>query len=183
MKKLIIALCVAGISSIGAAQAEDVTPPATVTVNGGTINFTGEVVNAACAVDVNNLNVDMGQVRLKEFEGKSGTVSKSRTPFEIKLNDCETSVYSTAQVIFQGNSALSGDDTLQAGVGSSAATGIGIQIFDKSGSTVVLGSASKENALQEGTNILHFQSGFISTADKQTAGNVNATASFSLTYS
>lgn len=183
MNKMILALCIAGISSVGAAYAADETPTPPVTINGGTVNFTGEVVNGACAIDVANLNVDMGQVRLKEFEGKSGTASKSRTPFSIKLNDCDISVYSTAQVIFQGNAASGVSNALQGGSGSAAASGIGVQIFDKTGTAIELGKATAENVLQEGTNSLQFQSGFISTEDKQSAGNVNTTATFSLTYS
>ena len=52
----------------------------TVTVNGGTVHFKGEVVNAACAVDAGSIDqtVQLGQVR----SAKLATAHQLRCRFQ-----------------------------------------------------------------------------------------------------
>ncbi|MBX4293495.1 fimbrial protein, partial [Mycobacterium tuberculosis] len=64
----------------------------TTTVNGGTVHFKGEVVNAACAVDAGSIDqtVQLGQVRSAKLAPAGSTSSAVR--FDIQLDDCDTSV-------------------------------------------------------------------------------------------
>lgn len=69
-----------------------------VTVNGGTVHFKGEVVNAACAVDAGSLDqtVQLGQVR----SAKLATAGSTSSPvgFNIQLNDCDITVSEKAAI-------------------------------------------------------------------------------------
>lgn len=154
-------------------------------VNGGVINFTGDVVSAACAVSPNStsMSVNMGQVRIADFGSVAGTESASKTPFVIQLDDCDTTTSTTASVSFNGVVFPSNPNALAAGQGPGAATGVGIQIFDKSGKKVTFNSASDAVTLTDGTNYIPFQAGFVSTSDSPTPGNANTSAIFQVTYS
>lgn len=74
----------------------------TTTVNGGTVHFKGEVVNAACAVDAGSVDqtVQLGQVRTASLAQEGAT--SSAVGFNIQLNDCDTSVATKAAVAFLG---------------------------------------------------------------------------------
>ena len=65
---------------------------AATTVNGGTVHFKGEVVNAACAVDAGSVDqtVQLGQVRTASLAQEGAT--SSAVGFNIQLNDCDTNV-------------------------------------------------------------------------------------------
>ena len=69
-----------------------------VIVNGGTVHFTGELVNAACAVSTESSNqtVELGQYRTAKLAA-SGDLS-TPVPFKIKLVDCDPAVATTAAV-------------------------------------------------------------------------------------
>lgn len=75
---------------------------AATTVNGGTVHFKGEVVNAACAVDAGSVDqtVQLGQVRTASLAQDGAT--SSAVGFNIQLNDCDTNVASKAAVAFLG---------------------------------------------------------------------------------
>jgi len=155
------------------------------TVEGGTIKFLGSVVNAACAVDAGDVDkvVKMGQVRLADFGSTAGTLSKNRHDVDIKLLDCDTSVSTTAAVTFNGTGAGGAfTKVLQAGLGAGSATGVGIQLFDSTGSKLDLGVAATPTTLIDGTNVLHYQAAYISTEANPTAGNADANATFTITY-
>ncbi|TYF64712.1 type-1 fimbrial protein subunit A, partial [Enterobacter hormaechei] len=69
---------------------------ATTTVNGGTVHFKGEVVNAACAVDAGSIDqtVQLGQVRSAKLATAGNT--STAVGFNIQLNDCDTTVATKA---------------------------------------------------------------------------------------
>ena len=71
-------------------------------VNGGTVHFKGEVVNAACAVDAGSVDqtVQLGQVRTASL--KQAGATSSAVGFNIQLNDCDTTVATKAAVAFLG---------------------------------------------------------------------------------
>ncbi|PJE88314.1 hypothetical protein CU280_09240 [Yersinia mollaretii] len=156
-------------------------------IYGGTINFTGNAVNAACAVSAKSSNqtIDMGQVRLAELDGGANKLSSAKTAFTIILDQCDTNVASQVGVLFTGSVANANQEVLAAGMGatSTAATGIGIQITDPNGDTVKFdGSANSNFTLIGVTNVLTYFAQFISTATTVTDGNTNATMTFSVTY-
>lgn len=155
---------------------------AATTVTGGTVNFEGTVVDAACAVSADSVDqtVQMGQVRTAALADAGATASS--VPFNITLEDCDTTVSSSAAVTFSG--VASADDTtvLAAGQGSGAAQNVAIKIYDNSGSAVNLGELSSATTLIDGTNSLPFVAKYFTPVGNATAGDASAQATFTMTY-
>ncbi|HAV9615276.1 TPA: fimbrial protein [Escherichia coli] len=154
-------------------------------VNGGTVHFKGEVVNAACAVDAGSIDqtVQMGQVRSAKL-ATSGSTS-SAVGFNIQLNDCDTDVSTKASVAFSGTAIDTTNPTVLAlqGSASGSATNVGIQILDNKGKPLALDGATFSNAikLNDSTNVIPFQARYYATG-AATAGAANADATFKVQY-
>ncbi|HFZ8995705.1 TPA: fimbrial protein [Citrobacter freundii] len=180
VKGLALALMMVGGSAM-AAGASGAT-----SVSGGSVHFTGSVVDAACAVSQDSVDqtVTLGQVRLAAFGDTPapGVAAGQKVPFNITLSDCDTSVSSQASITFNGNQAEGQAGVLDNTAGVGSAQGIGIQIYDNDGSALPLGQASKGTTLIDGTNTLNFSADYITTASTVTAGNVDTTATFNVTY-
>lgn len=177
--KSVLALTVLSVSGLSAAAT---------TVTGGTVHFTGTIVNAACAVSANSTNqtVNMGQYRSAFFTAvgkKSGGV-----PFSIKLEDCDTTISKKASVSFSG---LTTSDNVTAlatsnigGGSAGAATGVGIQITDHLGQVLKPDGSvfSTAQNLVDGVNVLNFSANYISTRAAVTPGAADADATFMMQY-
>ncbi|UAN58519.1 type 1 fimbrial major subunit FimA [Serratia sp. JSRIV004] len=154
-------------------------------VNGGTVHFKGEVVNAACAVDTNSSDstVLMGQVRSAKLATQGAT--STAVGFNIQLNDCDTSVSTHASAAFFGPTVNSTNTTVLALQNSAAgsATNVGIQILDQTGTPLVMNGTtfSAQSTLSNGTNILPFQARYFATG-AATPGIANADATFKVQY-
>ncbi|HGK4757613.1 type 1 fimbrial major subunit FimA [Enterobacter cloacae] len=195
MKKTLIAMATImslAAGSVYAAGTNDDTggdTPAskTTTITGGTIHFTGALVNTPCTVsnDSVNMTVPLGQYSLKQFKKTGDTTT--RVGFNIKLNDCDTTVASKASVAFDGVPDATQKSLLaisSGGDNATSATGVGIEITDHSGTVVAPGSASfsQPHALIDGTNVLPFTARYVTTADKPTAGVADADVTFIMQY-
>lgn len=186
MKKHVISAAVATVFAVvtTAAYADDTTPPvkSEITVKGGTINFEGSVVNAACGVDAgsSNLTVRLGQFRMADFE-KQGDET-GRIPFSIKLHSCDPSVASMAAITFNGT-ASDADNTAFALQGAGAAKNVALKITDASSKAVTPGQKSSAMPLIEGENELNYNASLIATGDEVSAGSANVTTNFMVTYS
>jgi fimbrial protein len=74
-------------------------------------------------------------------------------------------------------------DVLSVGEGPGIATGIGVALFDKTGSQIPLNApAGAWTQLHTGPTTLHFVAKYRSTGNQVTGGAANAQAWFSLTY-
>lgn len=184
LKVLASAAVVASILSSTAAFADDPKPVPDPVVNGGTVHFKGDIVNAGCAIDNNSINqtVQLGQVRSVTLE-TAGSVS---TPvgFNIQLNDCDISVVKNASFAFSGTAADGRSDVLALQSSSAGgATNVGIQILDRTGKPMSFDGAtfSNKSTLNTGTNIIPFQAHYYSFGDA-TAGIANADATFKVQY-
>ena len=157
----------------------------TTTVNGGTVHFKGEVVNAACAVDAGSIDqtVQMGQVRSAKLATAGST--SSAVGFNIQLNDCDTTVSTKASVAFSGTAIDTTNTTVLAlqGSASGGASNVGIQILDNKGTPLALDGAtfSAATTLNDGTNVIPFQARYYATG-AATAGTANADATFKVQY-
>ncbi|SLM61973.1 MULTISPECIES: type 1 fimbrial major subunit FimA [Dickeya] len=175
------------LSSAAHAAGDNPAPPkaSVVTVNGGTVHFKGEVVNAACAVDAGSVDqtVQLGQVRSTKLASAGNT--SSAVGFNIKLNDCDTTVAGKASVAFSGSavSATHGNVLALQSSAAGGATNVGVQILDSSGTPLALnGEAfSAPIKLNDGTNTLPFQARYYATG-AATAGVANADATFKVQY-
>ncbi|EEZ0541932.1 type-1 fimbrial protein subunit A [Escherichia coli] len=160
---------------------------AATTVNGGTVHFKGEVVNAACAVNMNSADqtVQLGQVRAAKLATAGAT--SGAVGFNIQLDDCDfgNNVNSqSVKVIFAGASLSNHDDILATqSSAAGAASGVGIQILDSKGGVVTLNSdTAAEYTLTTGTNKIPFQARYIAPDGQVTAGTANADATFKVQY-
>lgn len=177
--KSLIVMLASAFALASVAQAEDGA------VNGGSVHFKGEVVNAACAVDWESADqiVQMGQVRSVKLASAGET--SSAKGFNIQLNDCDTTVSTKASVAFLGTTVSPTETTVLALQSSAAgsATNVGIQIMDNTGTPLKLDGADFSTAVQlnDGTNVLPFQARYYAT-DAATAGTANADATFSIKY-
>lgn len=157
----------------------------TTTVNGGTVHFKGEVVNAACTVDAGSIDqtVQMGQVRSAKLATAGST--SSAVGFNIQLNDCDTTVSTKASVAFSGTAIDTTNTTVLAlqGSASGGASNVGIQILDNKGKPLALDGATFSSAttLNDGTNVIPFQARYYATG-AATAGAANADATFKVQY-
>ncbi|HDU4322942.1 TPA: type 1 fimbrial major subunit FimA [Klebsiella aerogenes] len=178
--KTLAFVVLSGLSLSSAAALADTT-----TVNGGTVHFKGEIVNAACAVDAGSIDqtVQLGQVRSAKLATAGST--SSAVGFNIQLNDCDTTVATKAAVAFSGTAVDSKNNTVLALQSSAAggATNVGVQILDKTGTALGLDGAtfSAATTLNDGTNIIPFQARYYATG-AATAGTANADATFKVQY-
>ena len=179
MKLKFISMAVFSALTLGVAT----NASAATTVNGGTVHFKGEVVNAACAVNTNSFDqtVNLGQVRserLKVDGAKSNPVG-----FTIELNDCDSQVSAGAGIVFSGPAVTGKTDVLalQSSAAGSA-TNVGVQITDHTGKVVPLdGTASSTFTLTDGPTNIPFQAVYYATG-QATAGIANADATFKVQY-
>ncbi|TBM21018.1 fimbrial protein [Hafnia paralvei] len=182
MKKSYIASSLTAIAlllSVSSAFAE--TTP--VSVAGGTINFKGKVVNAACAVDGSgDQDVSLGQVKQTDLAATGDT--SAPVEFSIKLVDCDSSVMKSASFGFSGVTD-SADPTALANItGPGAATYVGVILKDATGATVPLDGtfdAGSKITLQDGENSAAFTAAMIASG-KATPGDVTATVNFNIQY-
>lgn len=159
---------------------------ATTIVNGGTVHFTGEIVEAACAVSTDSADqtVPLGQYRTTEFSAAGDTTTSK--PFNIVLHNCDTTVANEASVAFTGQTDAK-DATLlatSAGDNGTAATGVGIEILDNQSSTLKPDGQtySAAQTLNDGTNTIPFAARYKATTATVAAGQANADATFVMKY-
>jgi major type 1 subunit fimbrin (pilin) len=152
----------------------------------GKINFTGEILDAACTVDIgagNTMSVDLGKIN-KSAIATSGATS-SPTDFSLTLTDCPAAVTSAA-IKFDGT-AFNGDNTVLALTEGTtelpSATGVGIQILDDEDTVVALDAPSKDYTLKADVdNDLKFSARYIAKSDTVVAGTANSAVSFTVNY-
>lgn len=158
-----------------------------VTINGGTIQFNGQVVDAACVISYDTLNqtVPLGQVKLDEMSGGAGKKSPA-VPFQIRLEECDPTVQTTATFSFTGTAAGNSTDQLLNDASGQMASGIAVQMANGSDNSIVPIDGTSDDiskiTLNDGANIANFNAYMISTNDAPTAGDVHATANFSVYY-
>ena len=193
LSALMLGIC----SSAAFAGPDDPATPAApkaVTVNGGSVHFTGAIVDAACAVDTGSdgQTVKLGQYRAANL-AKAGATS-AQVPFTIKLTDCNlggsntAAAYSKVSVTFSGATAEGNNKALavkaaHGGASNPAAKNVGIEIFQKDTALALDGTVpAAADHLMTGDNELNFSAAYVATADKATAGEADADVNFMLTY-
>ncbi|MFP2516988.1 fimbrial protein [Buttiauxella agrestis] len=152
---------------------------------GGTIDFTGKVVDTACAVDISSAdqNIDLGEVRLTGFS--TGKTSP-KTSFTIKLGDCDSAIAATAKFGFTGQTVSGDTSTLEnLDAGANSAEGVGIQLMDLTGDAIVIDGSFGEGTaltLNDGENIASFSAMMTALTDTVKAGSVHSTVNFKIQY-
>lgn len=165
---LLSVICGAAVSTANAAD--------------GTIQFNGEIIDAACTVSAASASqtVNLGKVSTGAFTAV--TQAAAATAFQIDLSACPVSV-TTASVKFDGMSYAGDNSALALTPAPGAATGVGIQIRNDDGQVLPLYTASNSSPLTQGvTNTLKFSAAYVAKALPVTAGPANAVATFSVIY-
>ncbi len=158
----------------------------------GTINFTGEIIDAGCNTFVNGSrvntgDVDMGKVVKTAFKGVGSTVdgAASSTGFTIEMEDCPATVTSVT-FKFDGQNENGDDSILALTAAANAATGVGIQLYDKDRNVIQLAKASAPYTITStgtgSTNTLPFYAKYIQTQNTVTTGPANSVATFTVNY-
>ncbi|SCM53171.1 fimbrial protein [Hafnia alvei] len=181
-KMLVSALSVLTMMAAGSAMAAPVATP--ITVNGGSINFTGEVTDAACIVNPESVNQTYALSPLKTSEVAAGKTGAS-TEVRIYLEECSTEVYKTASFAFKGVPDLNDPTVLANAPGAGGARGVGVQMKDMDGKVINFTAADDKGAkmqLIEGTNVAIFSAALVGTSETATPGHVSATTDFKVHY-
>lgn len=173
MKKVVFALTALALTSgtVFAAESGD-----------GTVKFTGEIVDSPCvlSVDSQNQEVVLGQVQKSVFAAV-GDKSPAK-PFEIKLEDCDTTTMKKANVSFTGVGDADKSDLISVSTEAGAAKGVGIGIYDNSNILVALNGGKASVDLKTGQTVLYFTANYVSTLATVTTGYGNAQVDFNLSY-
>ncbi|HAH3474004.1 TPA: type 1 fimbrial protein subunit FimA [Escherichia coli] len=179
MKLKFISMAVFSALTLGVA-----TSASAAIVNGGTVHFKGEVVEAACAVNMNSADqtVQLGQVRAAKLDA-DGKMS-SPVGFDIELNDCSSAASSGASIIFSGPQGGLADILSLQGSSAGSATNVGIKVMDYKGVAVKFDgvTASSEYTITDGTIKIPFQARYVAVGGAAGAGIANADATFKVQY-
>lgn len=154
-----------------------------VNIYGGDVHFAGQVMDAACSVSVDSSNqtVQMGQIRSNEF--KSLGDWEDPESFQIKLEDCSTTVSQSVGVLFTGISDGKDSQVFKAGWGAGAAQGVGIGIFDADDNLLPPNTAPLWYApLQDGENVLSYIARYRATDRIVHPGTADTQVWFNVVY-
>jgi len=150
----------------------------------GTVNFTGEILDAACDVDVasQNQTVVLGAYNKSEFTAVGDKTAAQK--FNIVLKNCPATVTS-AKIRFDGtpdasDSSLLAIDSTVAG----AATGVAINLMTADKTDLPLHGVNNYSYTLSSPqdNTLDFYAQYESTTTSVTAGPANSVANFSVNY-
>lgn len=175
MKKNLIAAAFAATAVLAASNAF---------AAAGTVNFTGEILDAACTVDVasQNQTVVLGSYNKSEFTAAGDKTAAKK--FDIVLKDCPETVTS-AHVRFDGQPEATDSNLLAIDSSASgAATGVAINLMTADKAQLPLHGDNGYSYTLSSTadNTLDFYAQYQSTAAAVTAGPANSVANFSVVY-
>lgn len=170
MKKTILLLSLSGLSC--SALAHD-----------GTVSITGTIQGNTCTVttDTANQQVILGDIAAKQFTA-AGSASQP-VAFTIGLENCGSAA-SAVSLTFTGEADTTNSALLALTSQAGSAAGVGVAILDSQRTLVPLNSASRQYTLdpQQTSQNLTFYGEMVATSSPVTAGSVDATTTFSLTY-
>lgn len=171
MKKIALISAIMALSATQTAMAAD-----------GVINFTGNITDTACVVDVSSATqtVDLGSISVGAFSAGNGATAAAKR-FNILLNSCPESV-SSAVVRFDGNTNTSNASILALNSGATASN-VGVAIYEQDSNTLIpLGTSSASVDLEsDETNTLTYFAKYMATGSVG-PGTANSTASFTVVY-
>ncbi|YCI83123.1 fimbrial protein [Enterobacteriaceae bacterium] len=175
MKKNVFAVAFATVAVLSASS---------VLAADGTVNFTGEIIDQACTVEIgtsNTLTVDLGKVAKSSFAAVGDDASI--TKFSMKLKACPESITS-AKVKFDGPNDATDSSLLALTSETGVAKGVAIALMTADKTDLGLNSVSDYSYALKATeeNTLDFYAAYRSTAATVVAGKANSTATFSINY-
>ncbi|WMI97536.1 fimbrial protein [Pseudomonas chlororaphis subsp. aurantiaca] len=168
-KRVAVALFL-GVTVSGTASAFD-----------GTINFTGNISDAACTVGSSVPTVRLGHVAASAL-GSVGDRAGS-TRFEVKLTTCPTTL-TKAAIKFDGPSDSNNTELLALTTEAGVAKGVAIGFFENDGATKI--PVGEESTLQDINPTTHEATLVFFAKYQRTAplveGKANASTTFTIIY-
>ncbi|WP_429066218.1 fimbrial protein [Aeromonas bestiarum] len=141
------------------------------------------MITESCRIEasVSQMTIKMGQISSNQFHAQGGDTNPVH--FDIHLQECSTAVSQHVGIAFQGVADEKNPNVLSVGEGPRIATGIGIALFDKEGSQVLLNHPPISwTQRYSGPTMLHLVAKYRSTGLQVTGGRANAQVWISLTY-
>jgi type 1 fimbria pilin len=149
----------------------------------GKVTFTGSIIDAPCSISPESIDqtVELGQISNVALKD-SGQSSPKK--FEIKLEDCSFGTPATknkVKLTFTGMESAASNGLL--GITGNA-KGASIAITQGDGQVIKLGTATKEQLLQDGNNTLSFAAYMQGDGASAviTEGDFQAVTDFTLAY-
>ncbi|KAG1715587.1 hypothetical protein ID866_1564 [Astraeus odoratus] len=133
------------------------------------------------AADSVDQTVILSQVRTVKLT-QSGMLANQKEDFNIKLEDCDTTVSQNAAVIFNAQQDATQPGAMANTAGAGSAQNVALQLFGPDGKNLDLGTTSSAIGLINGENIIPLSVDYIATG-AATPGNVASTATFQMVYS
>lgn len=139
----------------------------------------GNVTVIACSVntDSQTLNITLPTVSTNALP--SATATAGRTGFKINLS-CQSG--SNVSITLSTANAGAGTGVIAPSTGTGQAQNIGVQLLDGSLSPVTFNSTKSLGATPNGTLSIPYYAQYYRTGSPITSGQVNATATYTLTY-
>ncbi|EHT0498640.1 fimbrial protein [Salmonella enterica] len=195
--KIILAMATAGMMCCTSAFAASI---ATTDAGGGTITFSGSVIDAPCSIvpESQNIKVNLGQVSLKTLDAANKyssavpvTINLTGCSFEAPTNTSDPVKYSKVAVTFPDAHAPAGGDATKGEIANDApdaAENVVIQLLQSDASTGV--DLTKLNPTTGGiqldttsaTSKLQFYARMMTLTGAAKAGSVGATVTYKLHY-
>lgn len=172
LNKIAIAFVLAG-SMVSVAQAKD--------QGHGTITFTGSIIDAPCSISPDSVDqtVKLGEISNVALNANGYTGTSIPRPFEIKLENCDTTTSSQVTTTFTG---AEGATPNHLGI-TGTASGASIVLTDGSGKPITLGEPTDPHMIQDGNNTLMFSAYLQGDgASAVVPGDFSSIADFTLAY-
>lgn len=156
----------------------------TASASDGTVNFTGEIIDEACVVDIGTdatMTVDLGHISKSSFKASGDEAPE--TKFSLKLKSCPETV-TTAKVKFDGANDATNSGLLALTQETGVAKGIGVTLRTADKAALGLDAVNDYSYTLSSTeeNSLDFYAAYRSTSDTVVAGKANAVATFTVDY-
>ncbi|WP_420793429.1 fimbrial protein [Pseudomonas shahriarae] len=143
-------------------------------VNGGAITTSG------CTVNTKSLTVPLGSAKRSEFSGVGSTTKTSN--FNISVDCIESTGINMTLNATADSSNAPGVIAIDPFAGTTTAKGVGIQLLRYNNPVVIGSSFVIGRASFTGENSIEMAARYYQTKSTVTAGQANATATFTLTY-
>ena len=153
----------------------------------GTITFTGQITAQTCTIagngGSNNFTVTLPTVSVSSLATAGATAG--RTPFSIALSNCTPNTGNVSTYFEAGPTIDTATGQLLNASGTAKQVEVGLLNSDSS--AIMLGAAqasqnSEVVALTSGAATLNYSSQYVATGGAATAGTVNTTVMYSMTY-
>jgi len=145
------------------------------------INNTVTITPPACSIITDPTVVTLPTVYASAFTGTDSTTGL--TPFNVQLNCPSTAAGASLAVTLATSSPVAGATGVIANTaGGGYAQNVGVQVLDSSGNPIPFGTAISAGTVTAGTFNVPLNARYYQTGASVTAGQVNATATYTITY-